>query len=61
MKFSHSNEPLLRSRDTTMLNHRAQDVQTERIHAFRLDGALMLKILQRLPGRILRASAANTE
>lgn len=57
----NSMEPMLRSRDTTMLDRRANDVQTEGIHAIRLDGALMLKVLQRLPGRVLRASSANPE
>lgn len=59
--IGNSMEPLLRSRDTTMLDLRAKDVLTEGIHAIRLDGALMLKQLQRLPGKVLRVSSANSE
>jgi len=57
----NSMEPLLRSRDTTLLDLRAKDVLTEGIHAIRLDGALMLKQLQRLPGKVLRVSSSNPE
>jgi len=59
--IGNSMEPLLRSRDTTMLDLRAKDVLTEGIHAIRLDGALMLKQLQRLPGKVLRVSSSNPE
>ena len=59
--IGNSMEPLLRSRDTTMLDLHAKDVLTEGIHAIRLDGALMLKQLQRLPGKVLRVSSANPE
>lgn len=59
--IGNSMEPLLRSRDTTMLDLLAKDVLTEGIHAIRLDGALMLKQLQRLPGKVLRVSSSNTE
>lgn len=57
----NSMEPILRSKDTTLLDRRANEVHSDGIHAIRLDGALMLKILQRLPGRVLRASSANSE
>lgn len=56
----NSMEPYLRSKDLAMLDLRARDVSTEGIHAIRLDGALMIKQLQRLPGK-LRVSSANTE
>lgn len=56
----NSMEPYLRSKDLAMLDLRARDVSTEGIHAIRLDSALMIKQLQRLPGR-LRVSSANTE
>lgn len=56
----NSMEPYLRSRDMTMLDLRARDVMTEGIHGIRLDGALMIKQLQRLPGK-LRVSSANPE
>jgi hypothetical protein len=53
-------EPYLRSRDTVLLDLRARDVSTEGLHGIRLDGALMIKLLQRLPGR-LRISSTNSE
>ncbi|MDH1333248.1 helix-turn-helix domain-containing protein [Comamonas thiooxydans] len=56
----NSMEPYLRSKDLAMLDLRARDVSTEGIHAIRLDGALMIKQVQRLPGK-LRVSSANTE
>lgn len=57
----NSMEPYLRSRDTALLDLRARDVHTEGIHAIRLDGALMIKLLQRFPGKMLRVSSANQE
>ncbi|UMT89772.1 helix-turn-helix domain-containing protein [Paracidovorax citrulli] len=57
----NSMEPYLRSRDTTLLDRRANDVGAEGIHAIRLDGALMLKFVQRLPGKVLRVSSANQD
>lgn len=56
----NSMEPYLRSKDVALLDLRARDVSTEGIHGIRLDGALMIKQLQRLPGK-LRVSSANTE
>lgn len=54
-----SMQPQLHSRDTVMLDLRARQVQTEGIHAIRIDGALLVKKVQRLPGRTLRVSSAN--
>lgn len=56
-----SMEPVLHSKDTSLLDRRAREVSTEGLHAIRLDGGLMIKTLQRLPGRLLRASSANPE
>ena len=56
-----SMEPVLHSKDTSLLDRRAREVSTEGLHAIRLDGGLMIKTLQRLPGRLLRASSANAE
>jgi phage repressor protein C with HTH and peptisase S24 domain len=55
-----SMQPQLHSKDTVMLDLRANDVQTEGIHAIRIDGALLVKKVQRLPGKVLRVSSANT-
>lgn len=55
-----SMEPDLHSRDTVMLDLRSRDVLTEGIHAVRLDGALLVKKLQRLPGRVLRVASSNS-
>lgn len=57
----NSMEPELRSRDTTLLDLKATDVVTEGVHAIRLDDALMLKKVQRLPGRVLRVSSTNQD
>lgn len=56
-----SMEPVLHSKDTSLLDRRAREVITEGLHAIRLDGGLMIKTLQRLPGKVLRASSANAE
>lgn len=56
-----SMEPQLHTRDTVMLDLRACDVLTEGIHAILMDGALLIKKVQRLPGRTLRVSSANSE
>lgn len=56
-----SMEPYMHSKDTVLVDLRTCDVHTEGIHAIRLDGGLMIKRLQRLPGRVLRASSSNAE
>lgn len=56
-----SMEPVLHSKDTSLLDRKAREVSTEGLHAIRLDGGLMIKTLQRLPGKLLRASSANAE
>ena len=59
--IGRSMEPDLHSRDTVMLDLRAKDVLTEGIHAVLLDGALLMKKVERIPGRTLRVSSSNTE
>ena len=56
-----SMETTLHSGYTILLDLRAKDLMTEGIHAIRLDGALMVKSLQRMPNRQLRVSSANPE
>lgn len=57
--IGRSMEPDLRSRDTTLVDLQDRDVLTEGIHILRLDGALLIKKVQRLPGRVLRVSSSN--
>lgn len=54
-----SMEPDLRSRDTTLVDLQDREVFTDGIHILRLDGALLIKKVQRLPGRVLRISSSN--
>lgn len=54
-----SMEPDLRSRDTVLVDLRDRDVITDGIHILRLDGALLIKKVQRLPGKVLRVSSSN--
>lgn len=53
--------PRLSSKDSVLLDRRDNDVSTEGMHIVRLDGALLAKRLQRLPGRTLRVSSQNEE
>lgn len=55
-----SYEPLLHSGDVTMLDRRDREA-LEGPHVIRLDGALLVKQLQRMPGRVLRVSSKNTD
>ncbi len=54
-----SMEPWLRARDTLLTDRRDTTVLSEGVHIVRLDGALLVKKLQRLPGRVLRVSSHN--
>ncbi|WP_431095346.1 XRE family transcriptional regulator [Polaromonas aquatica] len=54
-----SMEPWLHSKDAVLADLRDRDALTEGVHVVRLDGALLVKKLQRLPGRILRVSSYN--
>jgi len=55
----HSMEPDLHSRDVALLDLRDREVQSEGMHAVRLDSALLIKKLQRLPNRTLRVISSN--
>jgi len=54
-----SSEPVLRSGDTVMVDRRDREVQAEGLHLLRIDDALLVKMVQRLPGRALRISSSN--
>jgi phage repressor protein C with HTH and peptisase S24 domain len=54
-----SMEPWLHSKDAVLTDLQDRDALTEGIHVVRLDGALLVKKLQRLPGKILRVSSYN--
>jgi phage repressor protein C with HTH and peptisase S24 domain len=53
--------PDLKPRDTVMVDLRDRSVAHEGLHIVRLDDTLMLKKLQRLPGKVLRVSSTNLE
>lgn len=55
-----SMEPWLHARDVVLADLRDGDALTEGVHVVRLDGALLMKKLQRLPGKVLRVSSHNT-
>lgn len=54
-----SMEPWLHSKDTVLTDLKDCEVVTEGVHIVRLDGALLVKKLQRLPGKVLRVSSFN--
>ncbi len=54
-----SMEPWLHSKDAVLTDLQDHDALTEGVHMVRLDGALLVKKLQRLPGKILRVSSYN--
>lgn len=54
-----SMEPWLHSKDAVLTDLRDRDALTEGVHVVRLDGALLVKKLQRLPGKVLRVSSYN--
>ena len=54
-----SMEPWLHARDVVLADLRDGDALTEGVHVVRLDGALLMKKLQRLPGKVLRVSSHN--
>lgn len=55
----NSMEPWLHSKDTVLTDLNDKEVLTEGVHIVRLDGALLVKRLQRLPGKVLRVSSFN--
>lgn len=57
--IGNSMEPELHSRDVALLDRRDREVQSDGMHAIRLDSALLVKKLQRLPNRRLRVISSN--
>lgn len=55
-----SMEPWLRPKDTVLIDLKDREAMSEGVHIVRLDGALLVKNLQRLPGKVLRVSSYNT-
>lgn len=56
-----SSEPILHSGDTVMVDRRDREVQAEGLHLLRMDDVLLVKLVQRLPGRALRISSRNED
>jgi phage repressor protein C with HTH and peptisase S24 domain len=57
-----SMEPRLSSGDTVLIDRRrGLDAFTDGIHVVRLDDALLVKQVQRLPGRVFRISSLNAD
>lgn len=54
-----SMEPWLHAKDTVLTDLQDTEALTEGIHIVRLDGALLVKKLQRFPRRVLRVSSYN--
>lgn len=55
-----SGEPDLRSGDIVLFNRRDTSASREGLYLLRMDDALLVKQLQRLPGGMLRVSSRNT-
>jgi phage repressor protein C with HTH and peptisase S24 domain len=56
-----SMEPALRSKDTAMVDLRSREVFSEGVHVLRIDDALLIKRVQRLPGKVLRITSENSD
>jgi len=54
-----SMEPDLRSGDIILIDHTDTTARREGIYVLRMDGALLVKTLQRLPGGVLRVLSKN--
>lgn len=55
----NSMEPEIHSGDVGMIDRRDKDIGVEGPHLVRIDGGLLLKMVQRLPGGVLRVSSKN--
>lgn len=55
-----SMEPDLRAGDIVLLDHTDTSARREGIYVLRMDGALLVKILQRLPGGVVKVISRNT-
>lgn len=54
-----SGEPDLRSGDIVLVNHKDTTATRDAFYVIRMDDALLVKQLQRLPGGVLKASSRN--
>lgn len=54
-----SMEPTLRPGDVILVNHRDQGQARDGIYVLRMDGTLLVKRLQRLPGGIIKVTSDN--
>ncbi len=54
-----SMEPSIRSGDILLVNVSDQRVRIDGIYVLRLDGVLLVKRLQRLPGNVIKVSSDN--
>ena len=54
-------EPRLHPRDMVLVDLHDRDAKIEGMHLIRLEGALLIKGLQRLPGRKVRVTSQNPE
>ncbi|HSV80095.1 MAG TPA: S24 family peptidase [Ramlibacter sp.] len=58
----NSMEPMLHSRDTVMVDRRAgHEMFSDGIHVIRLDGDLLIKQVQRLPGKVFKIRSRNPD
>lgn len=55
----NSMEPDIHSGDVGLIDRRDKDISVEGPHLVRIDGGLLLKMVQRLPGGVLRVSSKN--
>lgn len=55
-----SMEPDLRAGDIVLLDHTDTSARREGIYVLKMDGALLVKMLQRLPGGIVKVISRNT-
>jgi transcriptional regulator with XRE-family HTH domain len=53
--------PILRSKDTVMIDLRSCEVFSEGVHVLRVDDAMLIKRVQRLPGKMLRITSENPD
>lgn len=54
-----SMEPTLRPGDVILIDHRDQSVSRDGVYVLRMDGALLVKRLQRKPGGLIKVSSDN--
>ena len=57
----NSMEPHIHSGDVVLIDRRDKDISVEGPHLVRVDGALLVKNVQRRPGGVLRVSSKNDD